>query len=146
MSGHFGDGTLASIRDLARSKASEAKLRAKAVCDRSTKEAVDIENTAKQSAKVILASLPAESAAFQAKIALEDAADSGPLTHELWSLQSVVNPARHLIKAERAKMWLKSDQLRRKVDKAREELESAKVEAARYAAITHAGLVRHAFS
>ncbi|MBK8094505.1 MAG: hypothetical protein IPK32_21720 [Verrucomicrobiaceae bacterium] len=137
---------LESIRDQVRAKTDNAKLNAKAEHDRTVAEAMRAENEAKQRAKVMFESLSAEHGTFKAKVASEEAAESEPLTRELWSLQSVVNPARHLIKGERIKMQAESLELSRQAAKTREKLEAAKHEVARYAAITHAGLIKHIFS
>ncbi|MBL9116994.1 MAG: hypothetical protein JNJ83_18450 [Verrucomicrobiaceae bacterium] len=137
---------LESIRDQARAKADNAKLNAKAEHDRIVAEAMRAENEAKQRAKVTIESLSGEHVAFKAKLATEEAIESEPLSRELWSLQSVVNPARHLIKAERMKMQAESLELSRHASKARENVEAAKREVARYAAISHLGFFKHVFS
>jgi hypothetical protein len=77
---------------------------------------------------------------------LAEATETEPFMRELWSLQSVVNPARHLIKAERIKMQEETLELSREEVKAHEKVEAAKHEAARYAAITHSRLIKHVFS
>lgn len=137
---------LQAIRDQARAKADNAKVNAKAEHDRIVAEALRAENEAKQRAKVMIESLSAEHGTFKTKVAVEETAESEPLTRELWSLQSVVNPARHLIKAETVRMQKESLELSRQAAKAREKLEAAKLEVARYAAITHTGLMKHVFS
>ena len=137
---------LESIRDQARAKADNTKLNAKFEHDKTVAEALRAENEAKQRAKVMIESLSAEHGTFKSKVAAEDAAESEPLTRELWSLQSVVNPARHLIKAERTKMQAETLELSREAIKAHEKVEAAKHETARYAAITHFGLIKHVSS
>jgi hypothetical protein len=137
---------LESVRDQARSKADNAKVNAKAEHDRIVAEALRTESEAKQRAKVTIESLSAEQRTFKSKVAAEEAAESEPNTRELWSLQSVVNPARHLINAERIKMQTESIELRQQAAKTREKVQAAEQEVARYAAITHTGLIKHIFS
>ena len=137
---------LEAIRDQARAKANGARLNAKTDYDRTIAEASRAENNAKQTAKVAMESLPAEYGVFKSKVAVEEAAEAEPFIRELWSLQSVVNPARHLIKTERARMQAGSLDLSRNAAAAKEKLDLAKQKVARYAAITHAGLLKHAFS
>ena len=105
--------------------------------------ALRFENESQQKSKVTIASLFAEHEPFKSKIAAEEADATGPLTRELWSLQSVVNPARHRIKAARIKMQAEIFDLSREAAKAHEKVEAAKQEVARFAAITHAGLIKH---
>jgi hypothetical protein len=137
---------LQAVRDQARVKADNAKVNAKAEYDRIIAEAFRAENEAKQRAKVIVESLPAEQGIFKTKVAADEVAESEPLTRELWALQSVVNPARHVIKAEQVKMQTETVELTRQVAKAQEEVAASKREIERYAGITHIGLIKHVCS
>ena len=135
-----------SIRHQARTKAAAANVSAKANFDRIVAEASRIENEAKQAAKAVIESLSAEHSAFMAKVASEEHIESEPITRQLWSLQSVVNPARHVIETKRIVMEKESHGLKVQLAKAAEDLEAARQEVARYAAITHTGLIKLVFS
>jgi hypothetical protein len=135
-----------SIRHQARTKAAAANVSAKANFDRDVAEASRIEDEAKQVAKAVIESLSAEHSAFMAEMASEERLESGPITRQLWSLQSVVNPARHVIETKRIVMEKESHGVKVQLAKAAEDLEAARREVARYAAITHTGLIKFVFS
>lgn len=137
---------LESIRDQARDNAANAKIKANVEHDRTIAEALRVENEAKQRARVTIESISAEHSASRSKSVEKETAEMEPLTRELWSLQSVVNPARHLIKTEQTKMRAETSEFIRDAAKAHEKVEAVKHEASRYAAITHFGLIKHVFS
>jgi hypothetical protein len=136
---------LESIRDQARTKAASAKIHAKAKYDQKLAEVDRDEIDAKNRAKKMLDALVAEETVFKTKISSDESAELVPLTRELWSLQSLVHPALHFIKTERAKMQAETLGLRHGADMAHKTLDAAKGEVARYAAITHIGLIKHLF-
>lgn len=137
---------LESIREQARAKADNSKRDTKAEHDRIVAEALRVENEAIKTSKAMVESFSAEHGNFKSKVAAEEATESEPLTRELWSLQSVVNPARHLIKAERMKMQTESLESNKQMINTHEKLEATRREVERYGAITHIGLIKHIFS
>lgn len=137
---------LETTRNQARTKAANTKAHEKAQYERTLTDVLKAESEAKQRARLIAESLSAESTTFKTKVSAEEATESLPLTRELWTLESVVNPARHLIRSQKAKMYSETLEVSRQAAKAREKLDAAREEAMRYVSITYAGFVSHVFS
>ncbi len=130
------------IRDRARSEAANAKSRAKADHQRTLIQAARNEEDAKSFAKATKANIISDDTIFRRKIAELEASELALLTRELGFLQSVVNPGRYLIKAERAKMHAESTKLSREVTSSHEKVEAATHEIERFAQINHATFIR----
>lgn len=137
---------LESIRDQGRSKCTNNKLLAKIENEKILLEAEKEAEASKRRAKAALNALFSEEITRKKQISDDENAECEPLMRELWSLQSVVNPARHLIKSERIKMEKDSFDLSNNLAKANQDLDIAKQEFSRYASITRGNFMAHIYA
>jgi hypothetical protein len=106
-------------------------------------EALREENEAKSKAKTLIELVPSEIKDFESKVREKEALESESLRRELWALQSVVNPARHLIQTEKTKMRAAVGDLEIQVAAAKKDIQNAQAHLAACEKITFLGFVKH---
>jgi hypothetical protein len=133
-------------RDTARQKSAMAKLDAKREYDQAFAQLETLEAEINRRRKVSIDHLIGEESTFRANLLAKEGLQLEPLSRELWSLQSVVNPTKHKLIEERKVMLSETKKLSDRVKEYAGTIESTGRDLAPFESLTFTNFVKHVLS